>query len=241
MTLFVLLLSAAALAAAQTKTVHAVQPASSSSGEAAPGPKGESLRYNINWPSGLSLGEGQLSASFGDGTWSYAFNVEAAVPAFALSESVRSQATAEGCSIELQKTATRGKRKAEETTIFDGAKLKAKRTTKNGGRSDFSISPCAKDALAFLYALRKELAAGRLPPSQKVYYGAAYQVTLKYIGTENIRIGAEAQEADHLTASIKSTGADTAVDLFFARDATRTPLLIQVPFALAKFSMELVR
>jgi hypothetical protein len=29
--------------------------------------------------------------------------------------------------------------------------------------------------------------------------------------------------------------------MYFARDAARTPLLVKVPFALGKFSMELVR
>ncbi len=201
----------------------------------------ETLRYNVNWPSGLSLGEGQLSAAQADGKWTYAFTVEASVPGYALSESATSRASGEGCSFELTKSGTRGKRKLEETTTFDQKKMTAVRKTKEGGTSDLSLSPCAKDALAFLYHVRSELVAGRLPQSQKVYYGAAYQATLRYIGNQMIRIGGESIDAEHLTATLKGPGSEVAVDLYFARDAKRTPLLVQAPLPLGKFSLELAR
>ena len=202
---------------------------------------GESLRYNVNWPSGLSLGEGQLTSAFQDGVWSYSFNVEAAVPGFTVSENARAQATGEGCAVELAKSAVRGKRKSNETTTFDGSRMTAVRTTKDGGKSELFLSPCAKDALSFLYYLRGELAAGRLPQSQKVYYGSPYQETVRYIGAQSLRIGGEAQGADHLVATIKGPSSESSVDLFFARDAARTPLLVQAPFPMGKFSLELAR
>ena len=34
---------------------------------------------------------------------------------------------------------------------------------------------------------------------------------------------------------------DYMFDVYFARDAARTPLLITAPFAVGKFSMELIR
>ena len=42
-------------------------------------------------------------------------------------------------------------------------------------------------------------------------------------------------------ATIKGPASEMTADLFFAKDADRTPLLVQVPLAMGKFSMELVR
>lgn len=207
----------------------------------AKGNQAESLRYNVNWPSGLSLGEGSLTGTPSAGGWSYAFQVEAAIPGFVLAEAAKSQVDPSQCSVELVKTATRGKRKVEETTRFDSKKLSATRETKGGGKTELSTAPCAKDALAFLYHLRKELAAGRLPMSQKVYYGAPYQVRAQYIGTQTIRLGGESVEADKVAATIKGPVAEITVDFFFSKDAARTPVLVQVPLALGTFSLEIAR
>jgi hypothetical protein len=206
-----------------------------------PKSKSETLRYNVNWPSGLSLGEGQLTSSADDGQFSLAFTVEAAVPGFALRESVSSKATAEFCSLELQKNGVRGKRTVDETTTFDQKNRTAKRETKKGGKSELSIPSCAKDALTYLFFLRRELAAGRLPQAQSVYYGAAYQVRAQYVGTQSLRIAGEASESDRIALTIKGPVAEITIDMFFARDALRTPLLVQVPLAMGKFAMELAR
>ena len=45
--------------------------------------------------------------------------MDASIPGFAVSETAKSRATADFCSIELQKQGTRGKRKVDETTEFD--------------------------------------------------------------------------------------------------------------------------
>lgn len=204
-------------------------------------PKVESLHYNVNWPSGLSLGEADLTSSTTDEGLTFSFKVDASIPGFALFESAKSRATAEYCAIELHKEGQRGKRKVDEKTEFDAAKMTATRKTKDGGKSEMSTSSCAKDALTFVHFLRRELAAGRLPVQQKVYYGAGYSVRVQFIGTQRIVIGNEAIEADKLTATIKAASSDITADLFFSKDAKRTPLLIQVPLAMGKFSMEMVR
>lgn len=202
--------------------------------------KSEALHFNVNWPSGLSLGEAELSATPSDSALHFALQMDASLPGFAVSETVSSRATKGYCSLELSKRGTRGKRKVDERTEFDTSALKATRQTKGGGKSEVSISPCAKDALTFVHFLRRELAAGRLPAQQKVYYGAAYDVRVTFAGTQQIVIGGESVEADKLTATIKGASEITA-DLFFAKDAGRTPLLIQTPLPMGKFSMELVR
>jgi len=203
--------------------------------------KPEALRYNVNWPSGLSLGEGQLTSSFTDGQWSFALSMEAAVPGFALRESVKAFATVDYCSTEVEKNGVRGKRSVEETTTFDQKNFTATRKTNKGGTSELKISACAKDALTYLFFVRRELAAGRLPQVQSVYYGAAYQVRVQYTGVQTIRIAGEPVEADRLVATIKGPASEIAADMFFARDAVRTPLLIQAPLAMGKFSLELAR
>jgi hypothetical protein len=208
---------------------------------AEPKSKSETLHYNVNWPSGLSLGEGQLTSSADDAVFTSTFTVEAAVPGFALKESAASKATAELCSLELQKNAVRGKRTVDETTTFDQKNRTAQRETNKGGKSELSIPSCAKDALAYLFFLRRELAAGRLPQPQSVYYGAAYQVRAQYVGSQSLRLAGQAYEADRIALTIKGPAAGLTVDMFFARDAVRTPLLIQAPLAMGKFAMELVR
>jgi hypothetical protein len=202
----------------------------------------ETLRYSVNWPSGLSLGEGTLTASREGEGWKFSFLVEAAVPGFPLEENAKARASAGYCSLGLDKNTVRGKRKSEESTEFDQAKLTATRTTlKGGGKTEVSVNQCAKDALTYFFFLRRELAQGRLVPRQKVYYGAGYDVRTEFTGTQSIRIGDGAVQADRIVGTIKGPASEFTVEMFFARDAARTPLLISVPLTLGKFSMEIVR
>ena len=48
-------------------------------------------------------------------------------------------------------------------------------------------------------------------------------------------------EADRLTASLKGPSSDINFEVFFLKDAARTPALVRVPLAMGTFSMELVR
>lgn len=207
----------------------------------------ETLRFEVTWPSGLSLGEGEMTSTFDGAKHDMSFKVEAAVPGFAVVESATSVATPNFCSLEFNKSSERGKRKAEEQTIFDAGKLTAARktlkigTAKSDGKSEMKIGSCPKDALTFLYFLRRELVAGRLPASQPVYYGGPYPVRVQYIGTQSVRSGAEMIEADKLTATIKNASGEFAVSLLFARDAKRTPISVTIPVAVGKFTVEFSR
>jgi hypothetical protein len=203
--------------------------------------KSESLKYNLNWPSGLSLGEAILSATPSDTLLSFGFQMDASVPGFSLSESVDSRATPDYCSSLLYKRGTRGSRKVDERTEFDPAKMTATRQTEGGGKTELTTPACAKDALTFIYFLRRELAAGRLPQQQKVYYGGAYAVSVKFVGNERVVIGSEASEAEKITATVKGPASEFTADLFFAKDAIRTPLLVRVPLKVGQFSLELIR
>jgi len=203
---------------------------------------GEDLKYTVNWPSGLSLGEAHMRAVRGsDKSWQFEFALEAAIPGFSVSDSHRASATSSLCSVELAKDATRGKRKWRETVSFDSGKGVAVRATPGGGKSEFPISACAKDALTFLYFTRLELGQGRVPKAETIVFGAAYQARLEYTGPTTLRVSDRSAVADRLVVSLKGPKSDLTFEMLFARDAARTPLAVRVPFALGTFSLELAQ
>ncbi|MBI3681712.1 MAG: DUF3108 domain-containing protein [Acidobacteria bacterium] len=201
---------------------------------------GENLQYVINWPSGLNLGEGRIKASHdGSGNWNFEFQLEAAVPGFGVADHFLSLTTENQCSIAFEKELQHGKRKTREKITFDGGT--ATRETIGGGKSTLTVPACARDALAYVFHLRKELSLGRLPPAQSVYYGSPYQVRIEYTGTQRVRIGDAYEEADRLVASIKGPASNFSVEAFFGKDQARTPLMVRIPLAMGTFSMEIVR
>jgi hypothetical protein len=208
-------------------------------------PVDEELNYSINWPTGLSLGEARLRTlrvkTEASERWETEFTLDASIPGFAILEKSRSSSDPEFCSAEMEKSYTHGKRKAEEKTTFDQHAKTATRETKGGGKSDVSLQNCAKDALAYLDYVRHELSQGHLPPQQTVYFGAPYRISLQFGGTQQLKIGDSKVEADRLLATLKGEKTDISFELFFSKDAARTPLLVKVPLQLATFSMELIR
>ncbi len=213
----------------------------------APSFDNEQLRYSINWPSGLSLGEASLSASLQKGATDSAprlhlgFDLDAGVPGFAVSDRYRSEASPEFCSVEFQRTTTHGQKKTNEKTTFDSQAGTASRETVGGGKSELKTSSCARDALDYVYYVRRELSQGRIPPPQTIFFGGAYEIRLAFAGTQSIRIGDKPVDADRMTASVKGTASEISFEVFFLKDAARTPALVRVPLQLGTFSMELVR
>jgi Protein of unknown function (DUF3108) len=202
----------------------------------------ESLRYTINWASGLSLGEATLRADKGKEAWDFEVTMDASIPGFALRDRYHSGATLDLCSLQLEKSFTHGNRKADEKITFDQQNHAASRETQNGGgKSDLSIPSCAKDALTFMQFARSELAQGRLAPQQTVVFGAIYNVRIEFKGAQKIKVGDQAADADRIVATIKGPTTDLTVEIFFARDAARTPLLARIPLALGTFTVELIR
>ncbi len=209
-------------------------------------PSDEALRFNVNWPSGLSLGEVQmnsrrLAAEKGPGQWEFEFVLDAALPGFAVQDRYRAIAGAQLCSLELEKQSSRGKRRSMETSTFNTETGVVTRVTLGGGRSEIPLPPCSKDGVTFLYYLRQQLRQGRVPPAQTVLLGASYQVRVQYGGTQSVRIGDASVEADKLVATVKGPASAVTFELFFAKDAARTPVLARVPLSMGTFSMELVR
>jgi uncharacterized protein DUF3108 len=211
---------------------------------------GETLHYSIEWPSGLNLGEASLrSDRTGDGTaatsgWDFELDLDASVPGFAIRDQYHSTANLDFCSEQLQKKTSHGARKNEEHVTFDPKKETATRETvrgdRSGGITEVSVPSCARDALTLLQFVRKELAQGRVPPQQPAILGAAYQVRLEYLGSTPVRLGAQQIDADRFRISIKGPASDLTLELFFAHDAVRTPVMLKIPLSLATFTAELI-
>jgi hypothetical protein len=110
-----------------------------------------------------------------------------------------------------------------------------------GGKSEMDLPECARDALAFSYFARRELGQGRVPPPQKIYFGSEYSVRMDYTGAVTIPIAEKPTVTDHLVVSVKGPKSDFSFEVFYARDAARTPLVLKIPVALGTLSVELVR
>ena len=204
----------------------------------------ETLRYRILWPGGNSLGEATFSAHHGSSGWAFETSLDASVPGFALRDNYRASATDALCSTEFTRTVSHGSKKSSEKITFDAHNRRATRQTTlppDGGKSDFDIAPCARDAVTFLYFVRREMGQGRVAPQETVYFGAGYSVRLQYTGEMSIPVQNKPTVTDHVVVSIKGPRSDASAEVFFARDAARTPLLIKVPLPLGTLSVELVR
>jgi len=204
------------------------------------GPRDEQFRYEVKWPSGLGLGEAQLKAARDGGKWVLEFQIEASVPGFRVFDKYRSVVDEKFCTQEFEKEFEHGSRKGKETTTF--ANGMGKRVTAGGGgTSEFPAPGCARDALAYLFFVREEVARGRIPGPQKLFFGAGYDVRMAVSGTEAVRISEAPMETDKLHITVVTANGRLELDLFLARDEARTPALVRVPFAMGNFSMEWVR
>ncbi len=197
----------------------------------------ESLNYTVVWPSGLSLGEANLSAAHSGNQWTFDLKLSASVPGFTVNDTYHSVADSNLCAAEFDRTTSHGSRKAAETTtIANGTAIR--QTANGGGKTEISVGDCTHDALTFLFFARRELSQGKVPPAQKIIFGNGYQIALQYTGLQTIKLGDASVQADRVVCSV---GTNYTFEVYFAKDAARTPLLVRVPFALGAFSMELVR
>jgi len=151
-----------------------------------------------------------------------------------VTDKIRSSATDDLCSLELERDIGHGARKTRETTTFDQKKGEATRTTVfplGGGTSTLSFAGCPRDAMAFLYFARRELGQGRVAPPQQVFFGSAYSVRMEYTGAQTITASDKPAVTDRLVVNVKGPKSSFSLEMFFARDAARTPLLIRVPLS----------
>ncbi|HKW99873.1 MAG TPA: DUF3108 domain-containing protein [Bryobacteraceae bacterium] len=207
----------------------------------------ETLRYAVNWPTGVSLGEARMTATRTRGSngnsdeWTFEMSLDASVPGFTVADRYHATASPDLCSATFDKEFSHGAHKSHERITFDQHAGTAHRETVGAGKSDVDVSGCARDALTFLYFARRELGQGHIPPQEKILFGAPYQARLEYTGPQWIGANGKKSETDRVVATLKGPASEISFEIFFARDAARTPLLIRVPLSLGMFSMELAR
>jgi hypothetical protein len=175
------------------------------------------------------------------GPWSFHLDVEASVPGFAIRDAYQSTTSGALCTAELKKSVSHGHLKVEETETFDAQKGTATRAISTGGGGEIDIPACAHDPLAFLQFARTEFAHGRMALEQRVIFGGAYDVRMELIGTETVPVAGKRTETDHVHAIIRGPSREYTIELYFARDAVRTPVLARIPLPLGTFTVELIR
>ncbi len=201
----------------------------------------ETLNYSIVWPSGLSLGEAHLQASHFDSGWNFDLRVNASLPGYAILDHYRAAASNELCSSLFERETVHGARKTSERTSVSGA-LATRATAGGGGKAEFPVAACAHDALTFLFFVRQELGQGRIAPPQSVLFGPPYPIQLEYLGRRSVPVNEVATDSDLVVATLRlPKGSDYRIEMYFARDAARTPLVMRAPFAIGTFSVELQR
>jgi Protein of unknown function (DUF3108) len=203
----------------------------------------EDLNYSINWPSGISLGEAHLHARHSGAKWNFALNLDAGVPGYAVKDVYHSDAVPDYCSISFDRSTSHGSRATQERETIDRDRGTATRLTllKEGGKSEFPIPACVKDALTYLFYARRELGQGRVPAAQEILFGGLYQIHVDYAGAPVISVNEKQVQTDKVACAVKAGSSEYKFDIYFDRDPARTPLLISAPLAMGKFSMELIR
>jgi hypothetical protein len=201
----------------------------------------EALNYTIAWPSGMSLGEAKLTASQSMDGWNFDFTINAGVPGYPIADVFHAIASNQLCSTEFTRALSQGSRKSSEKIVVSGGKA-IRTTAAGGGKSEISVGACAHDALTLLFSVRHELAQGKVPPAQTVLYGAGYPIHMEYSGVRYIKMNDASVAADRVECTVTlAKGGSYQFEIFFARDAAHTPLVVRAPFALGSFSMELAR
>jgi hypothetical protein len=205
----------------------------------------ETLRYNIKFASGVSLGEATVSATKDENAgWRFDLNFTAGVPGFTFADTYRSHVDLNLCSADLERSIAHGPKKVTEKTTFDQSQRSAERKTLNpqgGGTSTMQTPSCAQDALAYYFLARREMGQGRVPQASKIYFGGPYDVRLQYTGAMDVTVGEKTETTDHCNVFIKGPASDLTVEVFYARDAARTPVLFKIPVSIGKITAELVR
>jgi hypothetical protein len=204
----------------------------------------ETLNYTLSFSSGIRLGKAILAAHKQPNRgWTFNLDVDASLPGFPIVDHFQSGTGLDLCSIHFERNYMHGRfRKAQEVIYFDRGRSVAVRSTKNGGGiSEIPVGLCPHDALSFLYLLRREMGQGRMPPNDVVIAGAAYRVSMVYDGEKAYTLNKQPVRGDQVICTIKGPASQTRLEILFARDAARTPLLIRCPLALGTFTLELVR
>jgi hypothetical protein len=197
----------------------------------------EDLNYAVDWPGGANLGEAHLHAKHSGTDWNFTLTLDAGVPGFAVKDTYRSDIVGDLCSASFDRSTSHGSHVVKDKQTID----RERGTATRPGSVDIPVPACVKDALAYLFYSRREMGQGRVPAAQSVLFGGLLDIRVDYVGAPVISVNSKQEQSDKVTCTIKLKGAEHTFDDYYARDPARTPLLITVPFAMGKFSMELIR
>ena len=206
----------------------------------------ETLHYRVKLPGGGNLGEVNLTAhKTGDSGWDFDLSATVGIPVLPISDTYKSSAVGgDLCSSTLRREISHGSKTVIEKTEFDQHTNQAQRQTvvpAGGGTSEFSIPTCGRDALTFLYFARREMGQGTVAPAGQVFFGSSYEVKMVYTGAMDVPVAGKPVVTDHLNVSVKGPASDFTFEIFYARDAARTPLLVKIPVSVGTVTLELVR
>ena len=203
----------------------------------------ETLNYSVNFPSGISMGEAHTVAKH-DAVhgWTFNFSLDASMPGFAILDRFNAFAGPDLCSLRFERSFQHGAKKAKEVTYFDhGRSVAVRSTLEGGGLSEIPVGLCPHDALSYLYFLRRELGQGRMPPNDTILVGSAYRLSMVYVGEKKLVRYQKQVSTDQVNCTVKGPASEVHLEILFARDPARTPLIVRCPFTLGTFSLELVR
>ena len=205
----------------------------------------ETLRYRVIWPGGKALGEVTMSAHQNIDSWDFDMSTNAAIPIVPIADRYKaSAATFDFCSTTLTREISHGNKRVVERTEFDQKRNQAVRQTTipaGGGKTELALPTCGRDALTYVYFARREMGQGRIPPAGKVFFGSAYEVKTNYTGAMEIPVAGKPKTTDKLEVSVKGPASEFKLEIYYDRDAARTPLLVKIPVTIGTVSLELVR
>jgi hypothetical protein len=194
------------------------------------------------WPSGISLGEAHLHSKHSGPNWDFTFNLEVGVPGFPVKDTYRANTDPDYCSISFGRTISHGSHLSEENETVDRDRHAVTRTqSKSGAKTDIPAPACVKDALTYLFYSRFEMGQGRVPAAQDILFGNFHAIRVDYTGAPMITVNGKQVQTDMVTCTIEIGTSRPTFDVYFARDAARTPLRITAPLPVGKLSMELIR
>lgn len=205
-------------------------------------PAEETLTYVISWPSGLGVGNAEFRARYTDPGWRLQATLRASLPELEIDDAFVSLADDDLCSIEFEKHARHGAKRSHESLRFGPTTVRRINLAGRAG-DPAGVEPaaaCSRDALAFLYHLRRDLAAGRMPSGADIFFGARYRLQLRYAQTRTVVVNGQRRIADELLASVRGPASEHSFSMHFGRDEARTPLLFQVEAANTRFTMQLL-
>jgi hypothetical protein len=209
-----------------------------------PTANGEELIFHLLWPSGLTLGEGTLTAVRAGAEVHLEATVIADLPQHPVSYTFGSVTDERLCSVQFRQHLREGPRTTDETFTFN-----QEQHTVQGPRGQDTIpashADCARDPLALLYYFRWQLATSRLPIGTpeavgSFYLGEGFTVRYEAIAPETVKLGTRQWEGDRFLITAQGThGREQIVEVWIRLDEARTPVAVRVPFSLATFAAEL--